>query len=83
MYLRVEFSCDKKNNSNNKGNSDLNVMCDFSYSLDGRKYKKLGNAFKAREGKWIGTKVGMFCTRPAITTNDGGWTDVDWFRITR
>ena len=83
VYLRVEFSCDNKNYLKDKGNSDLNVMCDFSYSLDGRKYKKLGNEFKAREGKWIGTKVGMFCTRPAITANDGGWADVDWFRITR
>ena len=35
------------------------------------------------EGKWIGVKVGTFCTRPAITTNDGGWSDVDWFRITK
>jgi hypothetical protein len=43
----------------------------------------LGNPFQAREGQWIGAKVGMFCTRPAIVTNDGGWTDVDWFRITR
>ena len=25
--------------------------------------------------------VGTFCTRPAIKTNDGGWVDVDWFRI--
>ena len=31
--------------------------------------------------KWIGAKVGIFCTRPAIVTNDGGWTDADWFRI--
>lgn len=28
-------------------------------------------------------KVGMFCTRPAIRANDGGWADVDWFRITK
>lgn len=58
-------------------------MCNFSYSLDGKKFLPLGNPFQAREGQWIGAKVGMFCTRPAIVTNDGGWTDVDWFRITR
>ena len=22
-----------------------------------------------------------FVSRPSIQTNDGGWTDVDWFRI--
>ena len=43
----------------------------------------LGVPFQAREGQWIGAKVGMFCTRPAIKTNDGGWADVDWFRITK
>ena len=66
-----------------KGGHDLLVMCDFSYSLDGKKFQKLGKPFQAKEGKWIGTKVGMFCTRPALVTNDGGWADVDWFRITK
>ena len=55
----------------------------FSYSLDGKKFRPLGETFQAREGKWIGAKVGMFCTRPAIRANDGGWADVDWFRITK
>ena len=31
-------------------------------------------------GTVIGAKTGLFCTRPSIQTNDGGWTDVDWFR---
>lgn len=50
-------------------------------STDGKNFKKLGKSFQAREGKWIGVKVGTFCTRPAIQTNDGGWAEVDWFRI--
>ena len=83
VYLRVKFSCDDKKIAKSEGGHDLVVMCDFSYSLDGKKYKKLGNSFQAKEGKWIGAKVGMFCTRPAIVTNDGGWTDVDWFKITK
>lgn len=58
------------------------MTCDFSYSTDGRTFSPLGTTFQAREGKWIGTKVGTFCTRPAIKANDGGWADVDWFRIT-
>lgn len=84
VYLRVKFSCDGKTTiSGSEGGTDLVVMCDFSYSTDGKKYTPLGSRFQAREGKWIGTKVGMFCTRPAITTNDSGWADVDWFRITK
>lgn len=57
-----------------------NAECNFYYSLDGRKFNKLGNTFKAREGKWIGAKVGTFCMRPR-GGNDGGRVDVDWFRI--
>lgn len=32
-------------------------------------------------GRWIGAKVGLFATRPD-KTNDSGFADVDWFRIT-
>ena len=83
IYLKVKFTSDGKKISKSEGGHDLLVMCDFSYSLDGKKYQSLGKPFQAREGKWIGVKVGTFCTRPAITTNDGGWSDVDWFRITK
>lgn len=55
-------------------------MCTFSYSLDGRRYTGLGVPFKAREGRWIGAKAGYFCNRPVVSS-DGGWLDVDWFRI--
>jgi len=56
------------------------VMCSFSYSADGNKFTKLGKPFKAREGKWIGAKVGVFCSRP-VKNNDGGRIEIDWFRI--
>ena len=54
--------------------------CTFSYSADGKKYTDLGKAFQAREGRWIGAKVGTFCSRP-VSNNDGGRVEVDWFRI--
>lgn len=57
------------------------MKCNLSYSTDGKKFQPLGETFQVKEGKWIGAKVGIFCTRPAIVTNDGGWTDADWFRI--
>lgn len=53
----------------------------FSYSADDKKYARLGKDFKAKEGKWIGAKIGTFCTRP-IQKNDGGRVDIDWFRVT-
>lgn len=82
VYLRVKFGCDGRKIAQSEGGHDLLVTCDFSYSTDGRTFSPLGTTFQAREGKWIGTKVGTFCTRPDIKASDGGWADVDWFRIT-
>ncbi|MCB2409691.1 glycoside hydrolase family 43 protein [Hymenobacter lucidus] len=56
------------------------AKCQFSYSLDGQTFQPVGTAFQVREGKWIGAKVGLFCTR-AGKTNDAGAADVDWFRV--
>ncbi|MEZ4829894.1 MAG: glycoside hydrolase 43 family protein [Bacteroidia bacterium] len=55
-------------------------ICRFSYSTDGKKYIEAGAPFQAKEGKWIGAKVGIFCLRPKHE-NDGGYADYDWFRI--
>ena len=57
------------------------AVCTFAYSLDGKKYTTVGESFTARQGKWIGAKVGVFC----VTPNEGnrGWADVDWFRVTK
>lgn len=56
------------------------AQCEFSYSIDGKKYTKLGNIFQAKEGKWIGAKIGTFLTR-SVANNDGGRVDIDWFRM--
>jgi beta-xylosidase len=66
LYLRVAVRAGAK--------------CQFSYSFDGQAFEPLGPEFQAREGKWIGAKVGLFSTRTA-KFNDAGNTDVDWFRI--
>ena len=81
IYLRVKFTDTGKKVGKGDG-TDMIVMCDFSYSLNGKKFIPMGKSFQAREGKWIGAKVGTFCTRPFMKTNDGGWSDIDWFRIT-
>ena len=56
-----------------------NGVCHFHYSLDGKKYQPAGEPFTARQGKWIGAKVGLFSTAPF--GKDRGWVDADWFRI--
>jgi beta-xylosidase len=68
LYLRVSVSAGAK--------------CQFSYSIDGKKYNETGPVFTAQPGRWIGAKVGLFCTRTA-QTNDAGHAEVDWFRIER
>jgi len=58
------------------------AMCQFSYSENGRNFKKFGAPCKARVGKWIGAKVGLF----SISTPEasrGGYADVEYFRITK
>jgi beta-xylosidase len=57
------------------------AMCTFAYSLDGVTFKYVGDSFKAREGHWIGAKVGLFCFRSGVKTNDAGFVDVDFFRV--
>ena len=83
VYLKVRFKDNGKKIAQSEGGHDQIILCEFSYSLDGKRFLPLGKTFQAREGKWIGAKIGTFCTRPHIKTNDGGWTDVDWFRISK
>jgi beta-xylosidase len=56
------------------------AVCNFSFSRDGRNFEKIGNPFKAREGKWIGAKAGLFFVRKG-RFNDAGTADIDWFRV--
>jgi hypothetical protein len=54
----------------------------FSYSLDGNKYEWIREQFQAEQGRWVGAKVGLFCTGQTVT-NDMGFAEIDWFRITK
>ena len=83
VWLKAVFSTDATEKKAFADKGDRVVTCDFLYSTDGKKFKKLGQPFRVREGKWIGAKMGTFCTRPHMVINDGGWVDVDWFRVTK
>jgi beta-xylosidase len=55
-------------------------ICEFSYSQDGNIFTTVGEKLVAKPGRWVGAKMGLFCTRKG-KTNDSGYSDVDWFRI--
>lgn len=56
------------------------ALCTFHYSTDGQRFTAAGEPFTAQPGRWIGAKLGFFCTRTA-TTNDSGYADIDWLRF--
>jgi len=69
VYFRMDFS-------NKDG------FCHFLYSENNQNFRKIGKPFKAKEGKWIGAKVGLFCTS-TLEAQRGGYADVDFFTITK
>jgi beta-xylosidase len=56
------------------------ALCTFSYSVDGKEFYPFGEPFQARQGKWIGAKIGLFILNKATGTSRS-WVDIDWFRI--
>lgn len=68
IYLRVKVA---------KG-----AKCQFSYSTNGNTFTAIDDVFEATPGKWIGAKMGLFATREQ-QTNDSGYADFDWFRVTK
>lgn len=57
-------------------------FCDFYYSSDNKKFKKIGTTFKAREGKWVGAKIGFLALRKGVINNSGS-LDIDWIRFNK
>lgn len=60
----------------------VNALCHFYYSLDGKTFKSAGVPFYAKKELWTGAKVGVFCLTP-LQKGLRGWSDVDWFRVTK
>lgn len=53
------------------------AICRFSYSLDGRGYRPIGEGFEAKPGRWVGAKIGIFAESEA----PGGSADFNAFTI--
>lgn len=74
----------RKYNAGSRGNYECRLSiivkcekggdCSFAYSTDDRLYKMLPTHFKAREGKWIGAKYGIYSLSPEPVRK--GWCDL-------
>jgi hypothetical protein len=56
------------------------AVCQFSFSADGKSFVPSGELFTARQGRWIGAKVGIF-TLANAAAKKRGYADFDWFRF--
>ncbi|MBN1780561.1 glycoside hydrolase 43 family protein [bacterium] len=56
------------------------AVCTFSYSLDGKDYRSIGSPFKARPGKWIGAKVGLFSVSEE-SSGPAGYAEYRYFYV--
>ncbi len=54
--------------------------CRFAWAGADEQYQVLHTTFKARTGRWIGAKAGLFCISTQ-RTNDAGYVNADWFRV--
>lgn len=72
VYLRVNVYPE------NEADIIPKVLCDFSFSYDGVNFERLGETFTAKEGMWVGAKIGVFCIGNDVNST---YADVDWFRL--
>jgi beta-xylosidase len=56
------------------------AVSQFSFSTDARTFVPVGDLFTAREGRWIGAKVGLFA-QGTSGVKTRGYADFDWFRF--
>src|SRR5688572_4680024 len=55
-------------------------QCSFTFFMAGGDKEIIPRKFLIKPGKWVGAKLGMYYSR-SVVTNDGGYVDIDWFRI--
>jgi beta-xylosidase len=56
------------------------ALCRFAYRVNGGAWTEVGAPFEAREGRWVGAKVGLFAVRPAESAA-GGHADFADFTV--
>ncbi len=43
----------------------------FSYSVDGKKFQNIGESFLIKPGRWVGAKIGLYCSKPFNSSSNG------------
>jgi beta-xylosidase len=56
------------------------AMASFALSVDGQHFTPFGEPFRARQGRWIGAKFGLFAIRPSDSAK-AGYADYDWVHV--
>ena len=56
------------------------ALARFAFSRDGVRFQEVGEPFRAREGRWVGARVGLFAVRPRGAA-PGGRADFDFLRF--
>ena len=51
----------------------------YAYSIDGMNFKKVNAEIEAKEGKWVGARIGFFCEN--FAESGRGWMDIDYIRF--
>ena len=59
---------------------DIEAVCRFSFSRDGRSFEPVGETFVARPGHWVGARVGLFALGRA-GGGAPGHADFAWFHV--
>jgi hypothetical protein len=54
--------------------------CRFAFSADGETFTRIGESYQAQPGKWMGAKIGLFCTA-AVESAASGHADFEFFRV--
>jgi hypothetical protein len=52
----------------------------FSFSRDNISFREVGRTFKAKPGKWIGARIGLFASSPH-GSGSKGYLEANWFRF--
>ncbi|MCX7876699.1 MAG: glycoside hydrolase 43 family protein [Melioribacteraceae bacterium] len=55
------------------------AKCIFSFSKDGKTFEQIGKSCFAKEGIWVGAKLGLFCV--SENENKNSFLDFDWINI--
>ncbi len=63
------------------------ALCAFRFSTNGKDYMLMGSGFEAKELRWVGASIGLYCFSKrnrdlSVLAPQNGYADFEWFRVT-